>query len=71
MDNLKLSVGFGEWKCYGKLELSIMKEKKMNELQLYKQDDFLEFKKFESRNLSYAVFENIDFHKSIHLISFF
>ena len=43
----------------------------MNELQLYRQDDFIEFKKFESRNLSYAVFENIDFHKSIHLISFF
>lgn len=43
----------------------------MNELQLYRQDDFIEFKKFECRNLSYAVFENIDFHKSIHLISFF
>ncbi len=43
----------------------------MNKLQLYKQDDFIDFKKFESRNLSYAVFENIDFHKFIHLISFF
>lgn len=43
----------------------------MNELQFYRQDDFIEFKKFESKNLSYAVFENIDFHKSVHSISFF
>lgn len=43
----------------------------MNELQLYRQDDFMEFKKFESRNLSYSVFENIDFHKFMHLVSFF
>ena len=43
----------------------------MNELQFYRQDDFIEFKKFESKNLSYAVFENIDFHKSVHPISIF
>ncbi|MDE7269399.1 MAG: pentapeptide repeat-containing protein, partial [Acetatifactor sp.] len=49
-----------------------MKERgTMNELQLYKQNEFVEFKKFESRNLSYSVFENIDFHKFMHFVSFF
>lgn len=43
----------------------------MNEIQLYMQDDFIEFKRFESRDLSYSIFENIDFHKFIHLVSFF
>lgn len=43
----------------------------MNELQLYRQDDFIEFKRFESRNLSYSVFENVNFHKYLHLVSFF
>lgn len=43
----------------------------MNEIQLYMQDDFIEFKKFEGRDLSYSVFENVDFHKYVHLVSFF
>ena len=43
----------------------------INGLQLYMQDDFIEFKRFESKDLSYSVFENIDFHKYVHLVSFF
>lgn len=31
----------------------------------------MEFKRFESKDLSYSVFENIDFHKYVHLVSFF
>lgn len=43
----------------------------MNELQLYMQDDFIEFKRFEGKDLSYSVFENVDFHRYAHLVSFF
>lgn len=43
----------------------------MNELQQYMQNDFIEFKRFESKDLSYSIFENIDFHKYVHLVSFF
>lgn len=43
----------------------------MNTLELYMQDDFIEFKKFESKDLSYSVFENVDFRRYTHLVSFF
>lgn len=44
---------------------------KMNKLQIYMQDSFIELKKFECRDLSYSLFNNIDFHKYKHLVSFF
>lgn len=43
----------------------------MNEIQTYFQNDFIEFKKFEARDMSYSVFDKIDFHKCLHPVSFF
>lgn len=43
----------------------------MNELQSYSQESFTDFKRFESKDLSYYVFEKIDFHKYLQPVSFF
>lgn len=43
----------------------------MNEVQLYSQENFLDFKKFESKDLSYSVFEKVDFHNYLQPVSFF
>ena len=43
----------------------------MKEVQLYNRDNLIKFKQFESQNLSYSVFENIDFHECAHPVSFF
>lgn len=44
----------------------------LNEIQTYFQDDFaIKFKEFEARDLSYSIFNKIDFHKSLHPVSFF
>lgn len=43
----------------------------MNSVQVYGQEDFVEFRKLESRDLSYAIFSDIDFHKYMYPVSFF
>lgn len=43
----------------------------MNEIQTYLQNDFIEFKKFEAKDMSYSVFDKIDFRKYLHSVSFF
>lgn len=42
-----------------------------NEVQMYFQNDFIKFKKFEARDMSYSVFNDIDFHQYLHPVSFF
>lgn len=43
----------------------------MENIQLYNKAVFDRFKKFEAKDLSYSVFEDVDFHEYIHTISFF
>lgn len=43
----------------------------MNEIVRYHNDDFMGFKKFESKDLSYSIFEKINFYNYIQPVSFF
>ena len=43
----------------------------VNEVQMYYQNDFIKFKEFEGKDLSYSIFEKVDFHKFIHSVSFY
>lgn len=43
----------------------------MNNIEVYNQDSFFSMKKFENQNLSYSIFESVDFHNYAHSISFF
>ncbi|BFL20356.1 hypothetical protein [Mediterraneibacter gnavus] len=41
------------------------------EVQMYFQEDFIKLKKFEGMDMSYSVFEKVDFHRYMHPVSFF
>lgn len=45
--------------------------KSMNNIETYNQDNILSFKKYETQNLSYSIFKDIDFHNYVQPISFF
>ncbi len=42
-----------------------------NHIQKYHQKDFIEFKKFESEDISYVIFKDINFRAYMHSVSFY